>query len=563
MRVIARIATASTAAALLIGSLLVPVASAATTTLSAEADSWVLSSSPRANKGTVNPLRVRAGVRITYLRFRVPAFDASTTITSATLRLYSTSASRCTMQVLRAGNDTWGETSINWNNQPGVVGSVLASASWTGQAYRSFVVTPAVTKDAAVSFAVRHVPGCTTSSDATFSSRESATNRPQLVVETTVTAPPAVCNDGLDNDGDTKVDLADPGCVDATDGDETDPPPPPPPAAACEDGIDNDLDGKVDLGVDPGCAGVMDDDETDPPPPACNDGRDNDGDGLVDLADAGCTGSTDPVEVNVASSNGAPGAIFTCQATGQIGNIDPIVSPGVPSGHPHVFYGARDLTTIETTASLRTKSTSCVESDNRSGLWLPEVREDGVLLTPGQTAIGGGKHMLIYYRCTFNAATCANIVGFADGTRFVMGNARASSPAENPELGTDVIFKCGPGSGADLPYPPSQCDSGVLVISFRSDPCIALGATHSWDHRSHLVDPVRGVCPSGYEPTMRVEQFFRFWVGTDPIGMITLGGYPWWTAHSDYLFGWNRPAFENFTMTCVNANRDCGTNPSV
>jgi hypothetical protein len=34
--------------------------------------------------------------------------------------------------------------------------------------------------------------------------------------------PPAQCADGLDNDGDTKVDLADPGCANATDNDETD-----------------------------------------------------------------------------------------------------------------------------------------------------------------------------------------------------------------------------------------------------------------------------------------------------------------------------------------------------
>jgi len=43
------------------------------------------------------------------------------------------------------------------------------------------------------------------------------------------------------------------------------PPPPPPPKAACEDGLDNDGDGKVDL-ADPGCSGLADTDETDPAP---------------------------------------------------------------------------------------------------------------------------------------------------------------------------------------------------------------------------------------------------------------------------------------------------------
>jgi hypothetical protein len=36
----------------------------------------------------------------------------------------------------------------------------------------------------------------------------------------------AACADGLDNDGDVLIDLADPGCTDAGDTDETDPPPP-------------------------------------------------------------------------------------------------------------------------------------------------------------------------------------------------------------------------------------------------------------------------------------------------------------------------------------------------
>jgi hypothetical protein len=47
--------------------------------------------------------------------------------------------------------------------------------------------------------------------------------------------------------------------------------PPPPPKAQCEDGADNDGDGKVDL-ADPGCSGPTDNDETNapPPPPGCN-----------------------------------------------------------------------------------------------------------------------------------------------------------------------------------------------------------------------------------------------------------------------------------------------------
>lgn len=54
----------------------------------------------------------------------------------------------------------------------------------------------------------------------------------------------SVCSDGLDNDGDGLVDLADPSCLDANDGDES---------SQCNDGVDNDGDGLIDL-ADPVCA---------------------------------------------------------------------------------------------------------------------------------------------------------------------------------------------------------------------------------------------------------------------------------------------------------------------
>lgn len=62
------------------------------------------------------------------------------------------------------------------------------------------------------------------------------------------------CADGLDNDGDGLSDLADPGCSDSSDDDESDG------TSACQDGLDNDGDGFVDM-QDVGCLDEQDDDE--------------------------------------------------------------------------------------------------------------------------------------------------------------------------------------------------------------------------------------------------------------------------------------------------------------
>ena len=74
----------------------------------------------------------------------------------------------------------------------------------------------------------------------------------------------------------------------------------PPPVAQCDDGIDNDNDGLIDL-ADPGCTDINDNDEFNAPPQAaqCADGLDNDNDGLIDLADPGCTDANDNDETDV------------------------------------------------------------------------------------------------------------------------------------------------------------------------------------------------------------------------------------------------------------------------
>lgn len=69
---------------------------------------------------------------------------------------------------------------------------------------------------------------------------------------------------------------------------------------ACSDGIDNDGDGKIDWPADPGCDSATDSSEVDVLKPACSDGIDNDGDGLIDFPeDPGCLNSQDSSEANM------------------------------------------------------------------------------------------------------------------------------------------------------------------------------------------------------------------------------------------------------------------------
>jgi len=108
----------------------------------------------------------------------------------------------------------------------------------------------------------------------------------------TVTA----CNDGLDNDSDGLTDFpSDPGCLSASDQDETDPP-------ECADTVDNDGDGLTDYPNDPKCASFADNSESGLP--ECSDGVDNDGNGLMDFPDdSGCSAADDALEATPSECN--------------------------------------------------------------------------------------------------------------------------------------------------------------------------------------------------------------------------------------------------------------------
>ncbi len=138
--------------------------------------------------------------------------------------------------------------------------------------------------------------------------------------ETPIPSEDPQCSDGIDNDGDGKIDWQPPvvgdgdqGCSTPTDDDESDDPSNGGGGdeSACEDGQDNDGDGKVDM-EDPGCTDSNDDDETDSSggggdESACEDGQDNDGDGKVDMEDPGCTDSNDNDETDSSGGSGGNG----------------------------------------------------------------------------------------------------------------------------------------------------------------------------------------------------------------------------------------------------------------
>ncbi|MGQ0679478.1 MAG: hypothetical protein ACT4OM_07465 [Actinomycetota bacterium] len=107
-----------------------------------------------------------------------------------------------------------------------------------------------------------------------------------------------------------------------------------PPASQCSNRRDDDGDGKVDA-ADPGCSSRSDNSEAPDPSPAasptpspspeaspepvtinCDDGLDNDGDGLPDGADPGCADDGNELPFNFSDGRNDPGACDEIEVPG-------------------------------------------------------------------------------------------------------------------------------------------------------------------------------------------------------------------------------------------------------
>ncbi len=141
-----------------------------------------------------------------------------------------------------------------------------------------------------------------------------ATATPTPTVAPTATPTPTAtpvpaCQNGVDDDSDGLIDMADPGCSSPADNNEGDG------TSQCQDGIDNDGDGAADFPNDFSCSSRQDNDET-MPKAQCQDGIDNDNDGLVDVGrDPGCANNQDNDESNAAAATPTPTPTATPTAT--------------------------------------------------------------------------------------------------------------------------------------------------------------------------------------------------------------------------------------------------------
>jgi hypothetical protein len=114
----------------------------------------------------------------TYIRFTVQGLSG--TITRVSLRVFANSSSSSGYIVSRVSDNTWTETTLNYNNAPSVGSAAGSSNGFSGGVWTTVDITSLVTGNGTINIAL------TTSSSTAVSlaSRESGANAPQLIVET-------------------------------------------------------------------------------------------------------------------------------------------------------------------------------------------------------------------------------------------------------------------------------------------------------------------------------------------------------------------------------------------
>lgn len=256
----------------------------------------------------------------------------------------------------------------------------------------------------------------------------------------------------------------------------------------------------------------------------------------------------------------SPGWITSCNYSHSKPD-DPIVSFGQPgAAHMHDFIGSRITDTFTTVEALHADGTTCVMPNDKSAYWAPAVFVNNSLVLP----MGTRKHALFYYRRgSMKAGTVFQTI--PDGLKMIVGNQHAKSEVENEGIKSGrIFFKCGPGSGTNLSHPPSQCSSGVMVISFTFPNCWDGVNLDSVNHISHMSYPNSGQCPTTHPIAIpRLQAYIRYGVGTGSLSNVMLSSGPYFTAHMDFFNGWDTVALQQLVDKCINGGQDCGTNPAV
>ena len=246
---------------------------------------------------------------------------------------------------------------------------------------------------------------------------------------------------------------------------------------------------------------------------------------------------------------------------------DPIVYPGQAGvSHLHVFFGNTGVDANSTNATIAGSGNSTCSGGtlNRSAYWVPAMIDttDGTPITPSA--------ILVYYKTGYGGVKPADVRAVPTGLRMIAGNSKATA-ATSDGAGRYSCVGGSVGVGWQSSIPTTCNQSNLLIMEVSFPQCWDGVNLDSPDHKSHVAAPTGSGCPTAYPvalPAITYEVYYdlaavdlarmaKWRLSSDNYAASTPAGY---SAHGDYVFGWDAATMQTFITNCDNASVDCHAN---
>ena len=189
-----------------------------------------------------------------------------------------------------------------------------------------------------------------------------------------------------------------------------------------------------------------------------------------------------------------PGWIVSCTYSHSLSD-DPIVFPRLAgASHLHDFAGAITTDAFSTFNTLVAGGTTCAMPGDTSAYWVPALYEDGVRILP--EARSGNTAILL----SQDRRSCRNdSTALSPRSKDYHWQRGGKVPSGKPWTRHRYCLQMWARRGRySSPAPPTQCDSGIMVMSLRFPNCWDGVNLDSADHRSHMAYPVSSRCPASH-----------------------------------------------------------------
>jgi hypothetical protein len=253
-------------------------------------------------------------------------------------------------------------------------------------------------------------------------------------------------------------------------------------------------------------------------------------------------------------------------------NDDPLVFPNQQgASHHHTFFGntsvnyKSDLNNLANTGN----STCSGGIMNRSAYWHPSMIDANGRAMPPDNSDGNGQGVLFYYKAGYDGVKPEDIKPVPKGLKILTGNSKATTVAEmqnasyhclQHSTGTDYLrnSKAIPNCNVG--------DSVTMVMEFPR--CWDGKNLDSPNHKDHMNTAQNGSCPATHPVPLPQITFNMRWKVTKVNEALTWrlasdnykfdGKNAGYSAHADYVAGWNEELMATLVKNCLNARRDCG-----